>query len=264
MKFTIRTTPVAVGTKPYNWSADCDSIYQCTWYAYYRALEAGMTPPCYWDRETRKGSYTNAKDWLANFREPWVVKGLDYIPVAGDIVVWNGNYGHVAFIEEMINPSTALISQYKSGKKDSFSNYQWKVGTSYTGTLLGYLHYDTISPVARNTKVNQVKVNDDSLRVRTNPNLQGTIIGYAPVGYYNVISSSNADGYTWYQIEKGKYIANVSTKYYPASEDSSSGDIINVIKRFAEDMQDRVDTLNTENKELIDKLVKIHELSSVK
>ena len=163
----------------------------------------------------------------------------------------------------MINPTTALISQYKSGDKNSFSNYQWKVGTAYTGTLLGYLHYDTITPVARNTKVNQVKVNDTNLRVRTKPNLQGDIIGFAPVGYYNVLSATQADSYMWYQVEKGKYIANVNTKYYPAdSGDNYEEDIIKVIKRFADDMQDKVDNLNTENKDLEKKMAEIHELSN--
>lgn len=254
----MRTTPVEYGEKPYNWNVD-SAVYQCTWYSYYRALEVGLSAPCYWDRPTRTGSYTNAKEWLKNFREPWVVKEVGYIPQANDIVVFDGNYGHVAFIEEVHN-NVAILSQYMSGKKDSFSNHQWTIGTNYTGQLLGYLHYEGIEPVDRNTNVNQVYVSDGSLRVRNQPSLSGEILGYAKVGYYNVLTTKENDGYTWYRIGDDKYIANVKTKYYPTKQT----DIVRVIEDFIEGISNEVTHLKDDNDEYLSVLKQINKLSEVK
>lgn len=252
----MRTTPVEYGTPPYVWGIE--SQWQCTWYSYFRAQEVGLTAPCYWDRETRTGSYTNANEWLKNFREPWVVKGINYTPQKYDIVVFDGQYGHVAFIEE-VKGDIAILSQYMDGKKDSFSNYEWRIGTNYTGPLLGYLHYEGIKPVERNTNVNQVYVSDPTLRVRQSPSLSGNIIGHAPVGYYNVLSLTQNDNYTWYQIDTDKFIANVKTKYYPTKQT----DIVRQIQEFVDGLTSNVESLNNENDKLKGILKEIHNLSEV-
>lgn len=255
----MRTTPVEYGTKPYDWYVE--SVYQCTWYSYFRCQESdvGLSAPCYWDRPTRTGSYTNAKEWLKNYREPWVVKGPDYKPQKYDIVVFDGNYGHVAFIEE-VHDNFAILSQYKNGDKKSFSNYQWQIGTAYTGPLLGYLHYDNIKPVPRDTSVNQVYVSNDRLRIRRQPSLSGDILGYASIGYYNVLSTKDNDGYTWYKLDNDKYIANVETKYYPTKQQ----DIVRVIEDFVDNLTSEVNNLKDNNEEYRNVLNEIHNLSEVK
>lgn len=68
--FKVRTTAPVYPEPPYNWNAATKSKFQCTWYCYYRAQEVGFTPPCYGDRATKTYAYTNAKEWLKNFREP--------------------------------------------------------------------------------------------------------------------------------------------------------------------------------------------------
>ena len=240
----MRTTPVEVGTRPYNW--DSANVYQCTWYTYYRAGEKGLPYPCWWDRTTQTGSYTNAKDWLENWRDPWEVKDIDYIPVENDIVVFDGTYGHVAFIEKVEN-GVAVLSQYKNGDKNSFSNYAWKIGTSYTGNLLGYLHCPVgiIEPVSRNEDVNQVRTTDDTLRIRTKPNLEGEIVGHVQLGYYNVLSTKDAiasdkaqvEGLEcWYEITKDRWIANITTEYLPANSDA---DIIKELEKWAKENRPR-------------------------
>ena len=242
----VRTTPVAVGTEPYNWSTQY--LYQCTWYVYYRCGELGLPYPCYNNRATRSGSYNDAKTWLANYREPWVVKGLDYTPVAHDIVVFDGQYGHVAFIEK-VNGKTALLSQYMSGDINSFSNKEWEIGTSYTGTLLGYLHLEQVNTVPRNTSVNQVRVTEEGLRIRTEPNLSGPIAGHAEAnGIYNVYSCSGADGYTWYEIADDRYIANAATEYLPAQDPED--DILVAFDKFYRTTKDTITTYKNENEEL--------------
>lgn len=220
----IRTTPVSEGTKPYAWGVE--SVYQCTWYSYYRALENGMSAPCYWDRATKTGSYTNAKDWLENYREPWEVKDPGYTPKAGDILVYDGEFGHVIFME-----TDVMTSEYRNGDPNSFRNA--KLG-DFKGDLLGILHYpyEPVSPVERNENVAQIETTDDSLRIRTQPSLEAEIVGHVQLGFYNVLDSKENDGYTWYEISKDRWCANITTKYLPKNED----DFIEQIRKWSNAM----------------------------
>ena len=56
-------------------------------------------------------------------------------------------------------------------------------------------------PVSRNKMVNQLEVITDTLRARKDPNLKGEIYGYVNTGYYDVHGITEADGYTWYQVD---------------------------------------------------------------
>ena len=248
--FKIRTTPVIQGTQPYKWNTD--STYQCTWYAFYRALEVGFSPPCWYDRDTEFGSYTNAKDWLANYRDPWEVKGLDYTAQAGDIVVYDGTYGHVQFME-----TNTMYSEYANGNPESFKN--GKLNEYYNKNILGYLHFplETVEPVERNTSVNQIQTTDAELRIRTKPSLSGEVVGYVQLGFYNVLDQKNADGYIWYKLAKDRWCANVSTIYLPSDET----DIIKEIEQYFNSMKDKVNTLSNENTDLKDDMRKIDEIS---
>ena len=220
----IRTTPVSEGTKPYAWGVE--SVYQCTWYSYYRALENGMSAPCYWDRATKTGSYTNAKDWLENYREPWEVKDPSYTPKAGDILVYDGEYGHVIFME-----TDVMTSEYRNGDPNSFRNA--KLG-DFKGDLLGILHYpyEPLNPVERNENVAQIETTDDSLRIRTQPSLEAEIVGHVQLGFYDVLDTKENDGYTWYEISKDRWCANITTKYLPKNED----DFIEQIRKWSNAM----------------------------
>lgn len=247
--FAARTTPVEYGTQPYKW--DIPSQYECTWYAYYRALEVGMSAPCWWDRATQTGSYTNAKEWLNEFREPWEVKGTDYTPVAGDIVVWDGEYGHVQFME-----TDTMYSEYRSGNADSFSNGKL---SQYKGVLLGYLHYpyENVLPVERNKNVAQIETTDESLRIRTEPSLSGEIVGHVQTGYYNVLDQKEADGYTWYEISKDRWCANITTIYLAPEEE----DIIKELEKYFDGMKLTITHLTNENADLKADMKKIEEVA---
>ena len=252
----IRTTPVEPGTPPYNWNTEYK--YQCTWYVYYRCAEKGLPYPCWYDGCGTQGygAYTNAKDWLNCYRSPWIPMGTDYIPVENDVVVFDGTLGHVAFIEK-VNGNNALLSQYKNGDKDSFSNYNWEIGTSYTGKLLGYLHcpVNIVEPVSRNENVNQIQTTDDQLRIRTKPNLNGDIVGHVQIGYYNVLSQKDAtvEDITkepglkcWYEIAKGRYCANITTNYLP----TSSSDIMRQIQEYFDLVNKEITDKTEENRKL--------------
>ncbi len=75
------------------------------------------------------------------------------------------------------------------------------------------------TPVVENKNVDQVEVicGDNTLRVRTAASVEGTFIGFATPGIYNIISTIKDDAYTWYQIEQGKWFANAEgcTEYIP-------------------------------------------------
>lgn len=238
--FKPRTSPVEVGTVPYNWTAE--SIYQCTWYAYYRALEVGFSAPCWWDRATKTGSYTNAVDWLVEYRDPWVpITDPSYVPCAGDIAVYDyAELGHVIFLE-----TATMTSEYRAGREDSFRNA--KLG-DFKGKLLGFLHYpfNSVLPVERNEKVNQIQTTDETLRIRTEPSLAAEIVGHVQIGYYNVLDQKDNDGYTWYEIEKDRWCANITVNYLP----SSDTDFIRQLEKFLNDTKAKINTLESENKHM--------------
>lgn len=76
-------------------------------------------------------------------------------------------------------------------------------------------------PVERNKNANQLQVIESQLNVRLDHSTSAQSIGFCPVGYYNVISTYKDDNYTWYEIEKGKWVANDGSwcKYLPKEVD---------------------------------------------
>lgn len=111
---------------------------------------------------------------------------------------------------------------------------------------------DNVSPVERNTNVNQIQTTDDTLRIRTSPNLSAEIVGHVEKGYYNVLQECEADGFTWYEIASGRWCANVSTIYLPKQDD-----IIAQIQRYFDAMKSEVSNLTDENEKLKQKLNEI-------
>ena len=245
--FTPRTKPVEYGEKPWTW--DVPSVYQCTWYCFGRALSL-FSAPTWWDRATQTGSYTNAKLWLENYRDPWVVKGVDYTPKAGDIAVFDGEYGHVQFME-----TDTMYSEYSNGDPNSFRNGKFEKKPN----LLGFLHYpySSVETVDRNPNVNQIQTTDDTLRIRTEPSLSGEIVGHVQIGFYNVLSQKENDGYIWYEIAKDRWCANVTVTYLPSDED----DIIKQIERYFNEMKQQVNVLKDENTELKKSFKEVYTIS---
>lgn len=244
----IRTTPLNYGEKPWLWGIPSEK--ECTWYVYYRAYQVFGVFPCYNDRENRVLGYNHAKTWLKNFREPFKPYFFDEHPdiefKQGDIIVFDGNYGHVVFVEKVENKDTCFISQYNLIAPKTFSNDEWHrgqilKGNPYnTGKPIGLLRCEKkeVYPVERNEYVNQIFASDNTLRVRLKPNLNGEYYCNIKVGYYNVLSQSEADGYVWYEIENGKYCANVDTVYYKAKSD------IEVLAKENEELKRRLQEIN--------------------
>lgn len=223
--FKPRTTPLEYGEQPWKW--DVDSVYQCTWYCFWRFFQVHGLYPCYQNGETKTGSYNNGNTWLKNVRSPIEAKDIDYNPVAGDVAVYDWDvYGHVIFLE-----TNTLTSEYRNGNPNSFRNAN--LG-DFKGQLLGYLHnpYEPINPVQRNENVAQIKTTDDTLRIRIAPSLKADIVGHVQLGYYNVLDTHEEDGYTWYEIAKDRWCANITTIYLPKNEN----DMVEQIRKWADAM----------------------------
>lgn len=255
--FTPMTTAPVQGQEPYKWGVP--SEWQCTWLCYYRALSLFQAPQWY-DRESKYGSYTNAKDWLKEYRDPWEVKGTDYKPVAGDIAVFDGDYGHVVFIESM-NGNTALISDSNRIAPLTYASDNWDVTQPLprVGELLGYLHYPygSFAPVERDSSVNQIETTDDTLRIRSAPSLNGEIVGHVQIGYYNVLQTVEADGYTWYEISKDRWCANITTKYLPKNSD----DFVKEFEEFLNRTKKEITDLRNEKDDLLKDMSSIRKIT---
>ena len=63
------------------------------------------------------------------------------------------------------------------------------------------------TPVKRDEKKDQIEVVVAELNVRNKPSTNATKVGFANIGIYDIIKSSEANGYTWYEIEENKWIA---------------------------------------------------------
>lgn len=61
------------------------------------------------------------------------------------------------------------------------------------------------TPVSRNTKENQVKVEIDNLRARNKP--YGAILGYINKGVYNILERVINGEYLWFRVDKDIWIA---------------------------------------------------------
>ena len=84
----IRDEPPTPSDSSYPWGGSGSyAMPNCTWYAYYRAQEAGAPNPT-------PGFKDAGRWWLNNAINGWVVGSGNWGP--GDILVWNG---HVAFVE---------------------------------------------------------------------------------------------------------------------------------------------------------------------
>lgn len=237
--FAPRTTPLNYGEEPWKW--DVDSVWQCTWYSFWRFYQVHGIFPTYQNRATKSGSYNNANTWLVNYRDPVKPMGKDYVPVAGDIVVYDwSDLGHVAFME-----TDTMSSSYGNGNPQSFKFQDYR---KFNGEILGFLHSDyyPILPVERNTNATQIQTTDDQLRIRTAPSLSAEIVGHVQLGYYNVLSQTEADGYTWYEIAKDRWCANITVNYLPAEQN----DFVRQLEKFLNDTKAKINALEDENKQM--------------
>ena len=145
-------------------------------------------------------------------------KYFDEVPTTemypGYVVLWE--YGHISIFDHFDGKKNWYFSQNPNP-------CQVMTISKNTGVHAFKLKSEKpkVTPnVERDTTKNQVEVLVDSLRVRTAPNLNGEILGFANKGFYNVLEQKENDGYLWFKIADDQWIATNDewTKYYPAND----------------------------------------------
>lgn len=140
--------------------------------------------------------------------------------MAGDVCIWdgwNGNeFGHIAIEDSWDGNSLWFFSQNPGPATVRECDLPSKM---YAFRLKK--PKPSITPnVERDEYKNQLEVTVPNLRVRTAPSTSAEILGYASVGFYNYYETKDSDGYTWYRIAEGQWIASSGewTKIYPAKQ----------------------------------------------
>ena len=205
-----------------------NGLADCTAFAYGAIIEDGKRP-CV-SRVCNANSFHN-----------YLINGWSKIPYdeskleVGDIVEWSAKC-HVAVVsDKQKNISGSFYTgmhgkSYYNGRFDTRSfrdlkemsdwmvlNYptrffhKWSVEeeSRWCGGSPDYILKHPLYSVDRNATVDQIQVLGDDMNVRDNDN---NVLKRAEKGFYNVLSWKDANGYRWYEVEKGKYIANVATR----------------------------------------------------
>ncbi len=123
------------------------------------------------------------------------------------------------------------------------------------------------TPVSRNDKADQVEVLVDNLNARNGASKNCKKLGYINKGIYNYISKTENDGYTWYQVESGIYIASDGEWCKELSkvvETDTSKEEIELLKKQIEELNNQlvqkdseISTKNTRIQELESKVVEL-------
>ena len=96
-------------------------------------------------------------------------------------------------------------------------------------------------PVDKDESVNQAEVTIDDLRIRKEPSTKAEILGYAPVGFYNVDETESDDELVWLKTN-GAWIAFVDGVIYHGKKEDKDKEI--------EELKEQVEHLQEENLKL--------------
>ena len=143
---------------------------------------------------------------------------------AGDVCIWDNPTPHIAIFDHWDGNQNWYFSQNP--------NPCQIMTCGLAGELHAFRRKSEIPPAPEPTPVitnnverdeykNQIEVKVTELRVRKTPGLNGEILGYANVGFYNFYETKDVDGYTWYKIAEDNWIAyNEEWEViYPKKED---------------------------------------------
>lgn len=128
--------------------------WQCTLYAYERAKEMTGSYPCWYDGKGTDGygKYRDAKYWKDHPRYPFVYIANPTKFKIGDVLVFNGNYGHVAIVED-VKDYMLLVGDCHRVKPHTYAEEWWnyKNGSMSgdplpTGKLMGVLRNENFNP----------------------------------------------------------------------------------------------------------------------
>lgn len=195
---------------------DDRQIPNCTVYALLRAYEA-IGKKVKGIASKNSYGFGNAKNW-------WDNSGMEKLsqPVDGCIAVFDGNCGHVAFVERVIDSTHAVITESSYHQnKDLRNKYFWnkqeaelivgKATLSGVGKLLGFLKIP-VDDIRVNPDPNkkQITATQTYHSVRINPSKTSNHVQdgcYLLPGTYDVLETTEAEGYTWCRIADNCWVA---------------------------------------------------------
>lgn len=226
--FGLSDSPYFIPSGKFN-TAPSDSDIQmpnCTMYAYLRSFEAVNASNPFPIARNGLG-FGNAKTW---YSESPLKKGSEIR--TGSIACFDGNYGHVAFVERKIDNNHALISESQYDADKSLRNYKYwqkriveleagKATLGGVGELQGFLYLDIQDIRTKRSEKEQIEILEDFVNVRIEPN--GDLLQkgcFAPMGIYNVLSKEQVNGYWWYQIGRKAWVREGNwLRYYEPADD---------------------------------------------
>ena len=232
-------------------------LADCTCYVYGAVIEEGHRP------------LTTFKQCDANTIHQSLKNGWTRVPYdknkleKGDVIQWVKKC-HVAVYTGNDEISGSFFTgmhgrAYYDGKFDTrtfktlqecndwmWANYpdrmfhHWSIETenSWVGGSPDYILKHPLYSVKEDPLNDQIKVLTDDMNVRNDSN---EVLKRAESGFYNVLGWKDANGYRWYEVEKGKYIAGYDGRviYIP-----SENTVISELKRENEELKKRLDEIS--------------------
>lgn len=180
----------------------------CTMYAYLRSFESCMADEPFPISRNSLG-FGNAKTWYSNSPLP---KGGEIRD--GSIACFDGNYGHVAFVERRIDYNHALISESQYDDDKTLRNYKYwqkrivelevgKATLSGVGKLQGFLYL----PIPDKRVETGIEVTEDYVNVRTAPEGEILMNGcYCPRGFYKPLEKVFVNGHQWFKLDTNAWV----------------------------------------------------------
>ena len=239
--FQIRTSKPGKGNKSFirqasgGWNscikgsptdANCDVLANCVGYANGRFNEV-ITELTGYQGNKYNTLNCNAENFIERAKSAGLQIGT--VPKPGAIICWQkGNTlsgsdgaGHVAFVEKVYDNNHIYTSESGYGSTAFWNqhrynnNGRWGIGSGYTFRGFIYNPYVKDEPavvitpnVSRDEYKNQIEVLVTDLRVRNGAGTDKGILGLASKGLYNFYETKDANGYKWYRIADGQWIAS--------------------------------------------------------
>ena len=270
MMFLWRESMAGMETSPYYQSSTFNSakgtnldLPNCTQFCLDRIFESCCveTPfKVFFDRKPT--GYPVSKNW---YNDTCLPKGTEL--KTGSIAVFDGNCGHVAYVEQKIDSNHALISQSQYDDNKSLRNYKYyeskeveltvgKATLKGIGKLIGFIYLPiTDIRTSRNTSVDQIEITEEMVNVRIEPNGEHFQKGcYLPTGVYNALESRLDGEYTWYKVEENHWVRSGEwLKFYPKVEESDLERENEELKKQVEELQIELSVAN----DMLDEIRKI-------
>ena len=261
--FVIGACVVEGNPKPVSWISGASTWDQC--------LTNGWTLVPYSKSKVKVGDIIQWKAKCHVAKVAKIVDGIIYVNgsfYTGEhgVSVWNGGYDTRTMFTSLEQLSDFMSQNYPDRFFHCWSIDKESQAVGSQPDNIFVMPNDLV-PVARNENVDQIETTDNDLRIRTEANLSGSIVGHVGLGYYNVLDIKQAteedkqaeEGLEcWYEIAPQRWCANVTTKFLPASGEE---DIVKLIKEYAEKMQKCIKVLTDENTKLKEGMKQINEIS---